>query len=58
MTRKDYELIANALAVTRPSFTDGQKHIQWSMTREMLAIMLREDNERFDKERFREATEA
>lgn len=57
MTRKDYQLIARALRAVRPMFNDKEKHIQWSMCVEMLAIELLQENPRFDKHIFRKACE-
>jgi hypothetical protein len=58
MTRKDYELIAEALASTRydnnSSIAEAE---QWRRDLEAVASALAEDNPRFDKDRFIAAAE-
>lgn len=60
MTKKDYELIAEALKMSQHSHygdPDHPIHLQWRETREIIADMLQQDNPNFDRERFYNATE-
>lgn len=70
MTRKDYEIIAKALARTRPEpygplypATDGVARfgtslIRWKMVRSEIAHALAADNPRFNRDTFFAATES
>lgn len=68
MTRKDYVLIAAALARTRPIEAAYAAHIdlsvyraqsvQWTLDRDSIAVALSDDNAAFDPDRFVKATEA
>lgn len=57
--RRHYEAIARALNLTRPdaeTFT-SEVYCQWALDREEIASTFARDNPRFDRERFRRATE-
>jgi len=68
MTRKDYVVIADAFALTRPvdrgvlpQSSDKPERIlrnQWLVDREYVANAFADDNPAFDRLRFYEATEA
>jgi hypothetical protein len=49
MTKKDYESIARVIADSRQSFTSNSRHATFA---ESMAVMLKEDNPRFDAARF------
>ena len=62
MTRKDYVLIAAALAaaarnVTAAGMTDHTAHTVWQECAATVADALAQDNPRFDRERFLTACE-
>lgn len=57
MTRKDYVLIAKALADTRPNPLLAEAREAWKQVRDKLCTLLANDNSRFDTERFIDATE-
>jgi hypothetical protein len=53
MTRKDLELVAQALNDSKPR--DQQQKDQWVWTIEILAAKLSTTNPRFDRDRFKKA---
>ena len=56
MTRKDYELIAHALAEVRPPETiDRKAYSGWLVAMIAMRDMLKADNARFDVARFTDA---
>ena len=63
MTRKDYRVIAAALAVVRPNRYDDDSYDlspayrTWAATRDSMADALAEDNPRFDRDLFVAACE-
>jgi len=52
MTKRDYELIAQALADARPSRFLQLRHDQWHEDVTRIVVALRVINPRFDHERF------
>jgi hypothetical protein len=53
MTRRDFELIAQALKEQRPGeHWDANKHVQWDLDVKALAKMARAQNLRFDFQKF------
>lgn len=52
MTRKDYILIARALADSRPTVGYERNLLTWNCTARLLADALAADNPRFDREHF------
>ena len=60
MTRKDYLVIADALAESRPMWAENRaaRTAQWVDTVDCMARALAHDNPRFDVERFLMATQA
>jgi hypothetical protein len=58
MTRKDYVLLAQALAVARPSPGDAKiAWITWRLDCKCIADALAADNNRFERQRFIDACE-
>lgn len=56
MTRKDYDLIANALHTVYPGCNaDYQRSLQFSFVVKVIATALAGDNPHFDAEQFRVA---
>ena len=58
MTRKDYVRLAEALRATRPTAGNGGEEyraLQWSRDILAVAYALRDDNSRFDLNRFETA---
>ena len=55
MSRKDYQLIADALKYTKPANTPSLELAQWQKDVDSIALALSRDNERFDRERFSKA---
>lgn len=57
MTRKDFELIAETLAMTRPEpHWDANKRMQFDMTVRAFCATLTAHNARFDRDRFIKAS--
>ena len=57
MTRKDYIKFADALKAEKPGANwDPNKMVQWRLDVRAIAGVLAQDNGRFDKERFYDAT--
>lgn len=54
MTRRDYELISNALRKAKPGPCDGHEYQVWGWERavETMAHALKERNPLFDEKRF------
>jgi len=63
MTRKDYEMIAQAVKASRSDFVMGDDYMDWHSNNlfdafvRNLAKQLKNDNPRFDKSRFINACE-
>lgn len=57
MTKKDYTLVAEALAKSRPIFKDTYCFIQWRHDVEYIAYALARDNPQFDLSKFYAAAE-
>jgi hypothetical protein len=57
MTRKDYIRLAKALSETRPNERSHAEYDTWLSIRFRLMQELRDDNPRFDWDRFTAATE-
>ena len=61
MTRKDYVVLAQAFERTRPRDNEGYNYLerkqQWELTRTLVSQELRQDNPRFDRDRFYAACE-
>lgn len=55
MTRKDYELIARAIAGSAMSIPTDAQIVQRRFTATMVADALASDNPRFDREKFLKA---
>jgi hypothetical protein len=55
MTRKDIERIAAALNAAQPKLVNTPEWQTWAHTVETLARMCKDDNPRFDTNRFLEA---
>lgn len=55
MSKKDYQLIANALMSVRPSSYTGDEYTQWKTDMHAVAGALASANPRFDYEQFIEA---
>lgn len=58
MTRKDYVKLAEALRLSRPTLWNDIGRAAWRAARDSIADTLQDDNPRFDRERFYNATEA
>lgn len=52
MTRKDYVLLAVALAATRPAKSEHMQDVQWEKDVRGIAVALKRDNSAFDLARF------
>lgn len=52
MTKKDYEIIAEALRAARPDPNQYAKKNQWLIGVVALSVALEKDNPRFDWKRF------
>jgi hypothetical protein len=52
MSRKDYVLLADALAYRRPEVSWLNKAVQWRHDVDAIATALGRDNPRFDRTRF------
>jgi len=57
MTKKDYELIADALNAAMPDPDWFAEMSAWRLARDKIADRLQGDNPRFDRKRFIAATE-
>jgi len=55
MTRKDFQLIADALAVSRPNELWLNKHNQWTSTVNNMTTALASSNPRFNPSKFKAA---
>ena len=56
MTKKNYEVIATALAASRPHAEwDANKMVQWELDVRNVAIVLQRDNLRFKRNYFEDA---
>lgn len=52
MTRKDYVLLADTMASTRPAKTEHMQDVQWEKDVRALALALARDNAAFNIGRF------
>ena len=55
MTKKDYEALAQALAMTKPEIYLGAELGQWRTDVQAIADALQYDNPRFNRAKFLEA---
>lgn len=56
MTKKDYEKFAAMMVKERPAMRYGPELVLWGRLAIAMADIFEEDNERFDRERFLDAT--
>jgi len=52
MSRKHYQMLAEALRVARPLDKTGEGYAMWFLVRDNIMSELKRDNSNFDKDRF------